>query len=111
MRFLIDATLPPSLVRVFVSHGHEARAARDDGLHRNTDRIFWTLIMGSDEVIVTKDESFARRASQSGPSCPQVIWLQIENSTMRILQEWLEPLLADTIHRLQNGERVVELRR
>ena len=110
MRFLIDAQLPPALARFLESHGHEARAAREAGLRDADDTVIWEFAKQGDWIIITKDEDFVQRSLQRN-AVPQVVWLRIGNSTTRVLLAWFAPLLDDTLRELENGQRIVELRR
>jgi predicted nuclease of predicted toxin-antitoxin system len=60
-------------------------------------------------TVVTKDEDFAARCI-GNPAAPAVIWLRIGNCTNRVLMEWLEPLLPDIKNRLEQGEKLIEVR-
>ena len=110
MRFLIDAQLPPALARLFESHGHESRAAREVGLREAKDPVIWRFAKEGAWVIVTKDEDFVQRALTDSTG-PQVLWLRIGNSTTPVLLTWLEPQLNQAVSELKAGHRVVELQR
>ena len=64
MTFLIDAQLPPALVRWLHEAGHEATHVEDIGLREAEDNAIWTYALESGAVIVTKDEDFAARSNQ-----------------------------------------------
>jgi predicted nuclease of predicted toxin-antitoxin system len=108
MRFLVDAQLPPVLARWFEDRGYEASAARDVGLRDAKDSAIWNFALLNDSVLVTKDEDFAVRATQSD-GVPQVVWLRIGNCTNRVLFAWLEPLLPGIVDALRSGNRLVEV--
>lgn len=109
MRFVIDAQLPPSLASVLRREGHGAVAVRDIGLRDSPDRGIWAHCVQTGEVIVSKDDDFARRVRDTtiGPS---VVWLRVGNSSKRALEAWFIPLLPAIIDQLEAGERLVEVR-
>ena len=98
MRLLVDAQLPPALAHWLGEHGLSATAARDLELRhrRQLDS-------------VTKDEDFVSR-SIADPAGPRIVWLRIGNSTNRMLFRWLEPQLSGIMRRLEEGDKLIELR-
>ena len=64
----------------------------------------------SDWVVVTKDENIVERALGRKDG-PRVVWLRIGNSTNRVLFAWLESLWSEVIRQLEQGQRVIEVRR
>ena len=102
--------LPPSLAIFLESQGYEARAVRDVGLREAEDGVIWNYAQQGGWIIVTKDEDFVIRSMQSA-STVQIVWLRIGNSTKKVLLDWFAPLLIDTLRELENGQRIVELRR
>ncbi len=59
MRFLVDAQLPPALVRLLREHGHTAEHVTKIGPADAPDRDIWRYALEHKSVIVTKDEDFA----------------------------------------------------
>ena len=78
MKFLIDNQLPSALTKLLVSKGHDASHVLDLGLDSATDTEIWNYAEANSFVLVTKDEDFARRASQPNASV-QVVWVRKGN--------------------------------
>ncbi len=64
----------------------------------------------SDWVVVTKDDDIVERAIGRKDGA-RVVWLRIGNSTNRALFAWLEPLWSEVVRQLEQGQRVIEVRR
>ena len=110
MRFLVDAQLPPALAKWIAEKGHSASAVRDQGLRNSDDGSIANFATGSDWVVVTKDEDIVGRALGRKDGA-RVVWLRIGNSTNRALFAWLEPLWLEVVRQLDQGQRVIEVRR
>lgn len=110
MRFLVDAQLPPALATFLSQRGFEAKSARDLNLSGATDTEIWRVAKAENWVVVTKDEDFAQRSIRE-TSGPQVLWLRIGNSLNRVLLAWLDPQLPAILRALEEGHRLVEVRR
>ena len=54
-------------------------------------------------------EDFAEWVRRGRPG-PPVVWLRIGNSSKKDLLDWLEPLLPVLVRKLEEGERLVEIR-
>jgi predicted nuclease of predicted toxin-antitoxin system len=106
---LIDAQLPPSLVRLLTSAGHQARHVREVGLRNATDPLIWDYAVRETAVIFTKDEDFARRRLHAAAG-PTVIWLRVGNSSTSALRRWLVPLLPEIERAVVRGDAVIEVR-
>ncbi len=78
-------------------------------LAQSKDNPVWQYALQHQASIVTKDEDFAEwvRRGRLGTS---VIWLRIGNSSKRALLTWLDPLLPLIIQKLQQGDRLIEVR-
>lgn len=109
MHFLIDAQLPVGLVNLFREAGHEAIHVVDAGLLTARDGEIRTYAAKAGMVVVTKDEDFAvmRRFSANAP---RVIWVRTGNTTNRALKARLQPLMAEILTALADGEAIVEVR-
>lgn len=109
MRFLVDTQLPRALALWFRERGHDADRVLDLSLAQGKDTAIWQNAADARAVVVAKDEDFAKwvRRGRIGPS---VVWLRVGNCSRRVLLSWLEPLLADILHQLDQGERLVEVR-
>jgi predicted nuclease of predicted toxin-antitoxin system len=108
-RFLVDAQLPPALVRWFGEHGLSATSVRELGLRASDDSSIWNFAIEGNWTVDTKDEDFVGRCI-GDPSAPGVIWLRIGNCTNRVLFAWLAPLLPAIDDALKQGNRVIEVR-
>ncbi|MFT4211210.1 MAG: DUF5615 family PIN-like protein [Microbacterium sp.] len=109
MRFVIDAQLPPALAAVLQREGHDAVAVRDIGLREASDGDIWGHCAQTGQVIVSKDDDFARRARDTTTG-PSVVWLRVGNASKRALEAWFVPLLPAILDQLDAGERLVEVR-
>jgi predicted nuclease of predicted toxin-antitoxin system len=109
MRLLVDAQLPPALALWFGEHGLASAPVRQLGLRDSDDGSIWNFATSGEWTVVTKDEDFVARCV-GNPAAPAVIWLRIGNCTNRILFAWLEPLLPDIKDRLNQGEKLIEVR-
>lgn len=58
MRFLVDAQLPPALVRLLSEKGHIAQHVIDIGLLTASDAAIWSYAAAHNAVVVTKDDDF-----------------------------------------------------
>ena len=110
MRFLVDAQLPPALAKWIADKGYSASAVRDQGLQSSDDGSIVSFSTASDWVVVTKDEDIVERALGRKDGA-RVVWLRIGNSTNQALFAWLEPLWPEVIRQLEQGQRVIEVRR
>ena len=109
MNFLIDAQLPPALARWIGSQGHQATHVFDVGLRTADDPVNWERARNDTAVIISKDEDFVDRWLLSDKPVP-LVWIRKGNCSNRTLLPWLEPLWPDTLKRLEQGERLIELR-
>ena len=123
MNFLVDAQLPPALARWIVSHGHQAAHVLDIGLHAAGDGQIWEFARGEwwvidgiwggargePVVIISKDEDFVDRWLLSEQPVP-FVWIRKGNCSNDALLAWLEPLWPEAVKRLEQGEKLIELR-
>ena len=109
MNFLVDAQLPPGLARWIVDRGHQALHVFDVGMHTATDPVTWEHSRKSNAVIISKDEDFVDRWLMSDVPVA-LVWIRKGNCSNRALIAWLEPLWLETLRRLEQGERFIELR-
>jgi predicted nuclease of predicted toxin-antitoxin system len=108
VKFLIDAQLPPALVRLFAEAGCEAEHVIDMGMEKCDDSTIWDYAVSKAAVIVTKDEDFAARI-QMDPEGPTIVWLRIGNCSKRDLFQWLTPMLSHILDCLRQGEKLIEI--
>jgi predicted nuclease of predicted toxin-antitoxin system len=109
MRFLVDAQLPRAICLLLAQPDHEALHVKDVLPLDATDADIWRMALAKGQVIVTKDEDFARRQQSSG-SGPQIVWIRIGNCSNTALQAAISPLWPSVCALLAAGERLVELR-
>jgi predicted nuclease of predicted toxin-antitoxin system len=108
VKFLIDAQLPPALVRLFEGAGCEAEHVIDMSMASCDDSSIRDYAASKAAVIVTKDEDFAARI-QMNPEGPAVVWLRIGNCSNRALLQWLAPMLPHILDCLRQGEKLIEI--
>jgi predicted nuclease of predicted toxin-antitoxin system len=106
---LIDTQLPAALARWLQERGYLAEHVLDVGLAQAKDDPIWRYAAKHGAVIVTKDDDFASWV-QRGRAGPSVVWLRVGNSSKRALFTWLEPLWPTIVKKLQEGERLIEVR-
>jgi predicted nuclease of predicted toxin-antitoxin system len=109
VRFLIDTQLPVALAQWLRQHGHQAEHVLDVGLAQSKDTPVWHYAEERSAVIVTKDEDFADWVARGRPG-PSVVWLRLGNASTRALLAWLEPSLSLIVKKLEDGERLIEVR-
>jgi predicted nuclease of predicted toxin-antitoxin system len=109
VNFLIDSQLPPALAKWLSAQGHQATHVADLGLLADDDSKIWQHAQKEDTIIISKDEDFADRWLLSDGNVA-LIWIRKGNCSNRALISWLEALWPDVLRRLQQGERLIELR-
>jgi predicted nuclease of predicted toxin-antitoxin system len=108
VKFLIDAQLPPALVRLFEDAGCESEHVIDIDMEKCDDSMIWDYAVSKAVVIVTKDEDFADRI-QMDPDGPAIVWLRIGKCSKRDLFQWLAPMLPHILDCLRQGEKLIEI--
>ena len=109
MRFLVDNQLPAALAMWLREQSHEAEHVLEVQLAQSKDNPLWHHAIKTNAVIVTKDEDFAEWVRRGRPG-PAIVWLRLGNSTRRELLTWIQPLWPIVMRRLEDGERLVEVR-
>jgi predicted nuclease of predicted toxin-antitoxin system len=109
VNFLVDAQLPPALARWIAERGHQAVHVYDVSLHTANDPTIWRRAEADRSIIITKDEDFVDRWLLSDRPV-SLVWIRKGNCSNRALLAWLEPLWPDTVKRLEQGEKLIELR-
>lgn len=109
-RVWVDAQLPPALARwLRREYGVDATHVDDAGFLGAADpAIFAAARGGGADVVVTKDDDFARLLDQHGPP-PQVVWVRWGNVRNRVLRQRLLPLWPQVAAMLAAGEPLVEV--
>lgn len=108
MRFIVDAQLPPALVRSLTEHGHQAEHVFDFGKDGTTDAEIWQRALAKSATIITKDEDFPLRSMHT-ETAPQVVWIRVGNTRRTALLAWIEKILPEVVKALERGERIVEI--
>jgi predicted nuclease of predicted toxin-antitoxin system len=97
------------MARWLSGHGHHGTHVFDVGLKAASDPVIWEHARKSNAVIISKDEDFVDRWLLS--DVPVVlIWIRKGNCSSRALMAWFEPFWSETLNRLEQGERLIELR-
>jgi predicted nuclease of predicted toxin-antitoxin system len=109
MRFLVDAQLPRAICPLLAHPDHEALHVKDVLPLDAADADIWRMALANGQVIVTKDEDFARRQQSSGAG-PQIVWIRIWNCTNAALQTALKVVWPSVCALLESGEKLVEVR-
>ena len=109
MRIIVDAQLPPALVRALKRHGFDSSHVLGLKLLEASDRAIWNWALKHKAVILTKDEDFVQlcRNSVAGPP---VIWLRIGNTANNYLMRHLMPRMSEIVRAIDSGERLIEVR-
>jgi len=89
--------------------GHHAAHVFDIGLEMADDPVIWQHARSQNAVIISKDEDFVDRWLLNEIPVA-LIWIRKGNCSNRALLAWFEPLWLETLARLEQGERFVELR-
>jgi predicted nuclease of predicted toxin-antitoxin system len=105
----VDNQLPSALAAWLCERGHHAEHVLAVGLAQGRDTPVWLHAQNQGAVIITKDEDFAEWVRRGRPG-PQVVWLRMGNSTKSKLFAWLDPVLPAILRRLQDGDRLIEVR-
>jgi predicted nuclease of predicted toxin-antitoxin system len=109
VKFLVDANLPPALVRWLSAEGHEAHHVGDLGMNTASDRAIWERAREIGACIVTKDEDFVllNALDRAGPV---IVWVRIGNAVRRILLQRLPAVWPSVISAIERGDQIVEVR-
>ena len=109
MKFLVDNQLPVALARFLSSRGVDCQHVLDLEMADASDPEIWAYASRGDCVVISKDEDFVDHWILSAAPV-QLVWIRKANCSNRALLAWLDPLWADTVKRLEQGEKFVELR-
>jgi predicted nuclease of predicted toxin-antitoxin system len=78
-------------------------------MHTAGDAAIWEHAVANGCVLLTKDEDFVDRWLLSAAPIA-LVWIRKGNCSNDALMMWLDPLWFETIKRLEQGERLIELR-
>lgn len=79
------------------------------GLRDAKDALIWDYAIKNGTVIITKDEDFEERLSHRPKMVPAVVWIRLGNTTKGALLLWFNNILPEIIHRLEAGEKLIEV--
>jgi predicted nuclease of predicted toxin-antitoxin system len=109
VKFLVDASLPPSLSQWLAGRGHDAVHVVEVGIERAADELVLARAMREQRVLVTADLDFPRLMALAGAGGGGLILFRGGNysgaQTLQLLQRTLETLLPEEI---ENSVVVVE---
>jgi len=108
VKFLLDAQLPPRLVKALKRAGHDAVHVYECGLLTAPDREIWKFAAKEKAAVITKDADFAalRLGAERGPA---VIWLRLGNVSNDALIAAVIAALPEIVAALDAGEVLVEV--
>jgi predicted nuclease of predicted toxin-antitoxin system len=109
VKFLVDHQLPPVLVQLLTSKGHDAFHVLALGLDCATDAEIWNYAKANSFVLITKDEDFSRRASQPNATV-QVVWVRLGNCRKAVLLSVFDSVFLQLEASLQAGDHLIEIR-
>jgi predicted nuclease of predicted toxin-antitoxin system len=109
VNFLVDAQLPPALARWIGDQGHSAMHVFDLGMEAADDPVIWQRAQREQTIIISKDEDFVDHWLLSAEPV-QLVWVRKGNCSNHALLAWLKPLWPDAVKRLEQGEKLIELR-
>src|SRR5881409_3621096 len=95
--------------RRIAAQGHQGTHVFDLALQAADDGPIWEYARSEKAVIVSKVEDFVDRWLLSDKPV-SLIWIRKGNCSNQALLAWLEPLWADAVKRLEQGEKFIELR-
>lgn len=109
MKFIVDTQLPPALANRLTKIGHNSTHTSfyTQGVLFSDLRITQVAIE-EDRIIVTKDSDFLERFLVKG-SPPEVLLLQVGNTSNRELLELMEQSLGEITRRFNDGSALVIL--
>ncbi len=108
MKFIVDAQLPPALVKFLKSRGREAIHVQELGMLSDDDVSIWRRAHAEGAAIITKDEDFMDQLYISQHKAP-IVLIRVGNCSNRALLHWFAPLLDEVVKRLEAGENLIEL--
>jgi predicted nuclease of predicted toxin-antitoxin system len=95
--------------RILYPPPHPVSRTSDIGLRDADDSPIWDYALKREAVIVTKDEDFPHRLSQSRET-PVIVWLRIGNTSRRALLQWFEPVIPQVVELIERGDKLIEVR-
>jgi predicted nuclease of predicted toxin-antitoxin system len=109
VNFIVDAQLPPALVRWICDRGHNATHAFDLGFQVTEDTRIWEYAQSQNAILIGKDEDLVDFWILSKKPV-RLVWIRKGDCLNAALVSWLAPLWNDAVKRLEQGEQFIELR-
>jgi predicted nuclease of predicted toxin-antitoxin system len=109
VKFLVDTNLPAAVSAWLVANGCDAQHTSEIGLEQADDRVIWRHARAAGLCVITKDEDFVLMQAVD-PAGPSVVWVRIGNAVKRIMIQRMAIAWPRVIAKLEQGERVVEVR-
>ena len=109
MKYLIDNQLPFALAKHLRNHGLDACHVSDIGMDQASDRDIWQYAATNGYAVVSKDEDFLHIAN-ADPAGPPFVWVRLGNCRKPALLAAFDRVLAQLVHALDAGDKVVEVR-
>ena len=106
-QFICDAHIPPKLLTLLRSRGHDGLHATSAGLDRHNDIDLWRLADRLDAILVSKDSDFVS-LNFSHPG-PRFIFVSMGNCSNDQLLRRLDESLEEILRHFDEGFRFVEL--
>lgn len=97
------------MARWILSQSHQATHVFDIGLQTADDPVIWERARTEDTAIISKDEDFVDQWILSDRPV-SLVWIRKGNCSNRALLAWLGPAWPDIVKRLEQGEKLIELR-
>jgi len=107
VRIIVDQQLPPVLAGWFRDQGMDAVHVRDLGLSAAPDEAIRVEAARDDAVILSRDEDFVGLTRAGGA---RLVWIRLGNCSNATLLAMIEANWPTILTRLEDGERLVELR-
>jgi len=108
LKILIDQQLPPLLADWLRSGGYDATHVREIDLKDSPDHEIGREAKRRRAVVVRRDSDFANFARQDRDG--RLVWLRVGNCANPDLIALFEATWGDVAARLEQGERIVEVR-
>lgn len=107
MRVIVDQQLPPLLAGWFRGQGLDAVHVRELSMSSAPDADIWAEAARDDAVILSRDEDFVGLTRVGGA---RLVWIRVGNCSNATLLATIETNWPTILTRLEDGERLVELR-
>jgi uncharacterized protein with PIN domain len=104
MRLLVDAQLPPALARWLTAAGHPSEHVADIGMAAAPDSAVWEYAARDSEVIVTKDQDFARDAPEEDATTFVAILPRLIERKLHLFPADLRAVLDWHVERKSSGK-------